>query len=164
MSNSISPSLCRILALTLACAVSTGIAAEKESTDSLTAQQILDKVATSYATCKSYRDSGVVTNDFGPHTAGDHFPRHVAVKPFRTAFVRPDQFRFEYDDPTPEKPYIVWAKGDDVRAWWHIRPGEEKLSSLEDGISGLRVFLAVQRTRFPRCSCPTGLEAASSRR
>jgi hypothetical protein len=44
MSNSISPALCRILALTLACAVSTGIAAE-ESTDGLTAQQILEKMA-----------------------------------------------------------------------------------------------------------------------
>ena len=38
MNNSISPSLCRILALTLACAVSAGIAAEKESIDSLTAR------------------------------------------------------------------------------------------------------------------------------
>ena len=136
MSNSISPSLCRILALTLACAVSTGIAAEKESTDSLTAQQILDRMATTYATCKSYRDSGVVTNDFGPHSAGDNFPRHVDVKPFRTAFVRPDQFRFEYDDATPEKPYIVWAKAGEVRTWWYIKPGVENPSSLDVGIAG----------------------------
>jgi outer membrane lipoprotein-sorting protein len=136
MNNSISPSLCRILALTLACAVSTGIAAEKESTDSLTAQQILDKVAATYATCKSYRDSGVVTNDFGPHSAGDNFPRHVDVKPFRTAFVRPDQFRFEYDNPTPEKPYIIWAKGGEVRRWWYIKPDVEKLPSLDLGIAG----------------------------
>jgi outer membrane lipoprotein-sorting protein len=136
MRNSISRSLCRILALTLACAVSAGIAAEKESTDSLTAQQILDKVAATYATCKSYRDSGVVTNDFGPHSAGDNFPRHVDVKPFRTAFIRPDHFRFEYDDGTPEKPYIVWAKGSDVRTWWHVRPGVETPSSLDLGIAG----------------------------
>ena len=136
MNNSISPSLCRILALTLACAVSTGIAAEKESTDSLTAQQILDKMATTYATCKSYRDSGVVTNDFGPHSAGDNFPRHVDVKPFRTAFVRPDQFRFEYDNPNPEKPYIIWAKGGEVRRCWYIKPAVENLPSLELGIAG----------------------------
>ena len=73
MRNSILASLCRVLALTLAGAVFAGIAAEKESTDSLTAQQILDKMATTYATCKSYRDSGVVTNDFGPHSAGRSF-------------------------------------------------------------------------------------------
>ncbi|MCX6930594.1 MAG: hypothetical protein NT154_46420 [Verrucomicrobia bacterium] len=44
-------------------------------------------MATTYPTCKSYRDSGAVTNVFSP--------QHTDVKPFRTAFVRPDQFRFE---------------------------------------------------------------------
>src|SRR5437879_6027503 len=78
----------RVLALMLACSVVTGIAAEKESTDDLTAQEILEKMAATYATCKSYRDSGVVTNFFTRD--------HIDVKPFRTAFVRPDQFRFEY--------------------------------------------------------------------
>ncbi len=136
MSNSILASFCRILALTLAGAVFTGAAADKESTDGLTAQQILQKMATTYATCKSYRDSGVVTNDFGPHAAGDHFPRHVDVKPFRTAFVRPGQFRFEYDDSDPEKPYIVWAKAGEVRTWWYIKPGVESQPSLDDGIAG----------------------------
>ena len=67
---------------------------------------------------------------------GQPIPRHVDVKPFRTAFVRPDQFRFEYDDPTPEKPYIVWSKGDDVRNWWHVKPKVEKLPSLEIGLAG----------------------------
>ncbi len=126
----------RILALTLACAVVTGIPAEKESTDGLTAQQIIDKMATTYATCKSYRDSGVVTNDFGPHRAGDRFPRHVDVKPFRTAFVRPNHFRFEYDNPTPEKSYIVWAKAGEVRKWWYVDPGVEKVSSLDQALAG----------------------------
>lgn len=128
MSNSILSVLRRILALTLTGAVTTGVAAENEPADHLTARQILDQVATTYATCKSYRDSGVVTNDFGPHSAGDHFPRHVDVKPFRTAFVRPDQFRFEYDAQIPEKPYIIWVKGSQVRTWWHIKPGVESLA------------------------------------
>jgi outer membrane lipoprotein-sorting protein len=126
----------RMLALTLAGVVFTGIAAERDFAEGLTAQQILDKMATIYATCKSYRDSGVVTNDFGPHSAGDNFPRHVAVKPFRTAFVRPDQFRFEYDDATPEKPYVVWAKGSDVCTWWYIKPGVGTPASLENAIAG----------------------------
>jgi outer membrane lipoprotein-sorting protein len=160
MRNSISPSLCRILALTLACAVSTGIAAEKESTDSLTAQQILDKVAATYATCKSYRDSGVVTNDFGPHSAGDNFPRHVDVKPFRTAFVRPDQFRFEHDDGTPEKPYIVWAKGSEVRTWWYIKPGVEKPSSLDEGIAGATGVSSGSAHTIPMLLLPDRLTGA----
>ena len=57
------------------------------------------------------------------------------MKPFRTAFVRPDQFRFEADDPDPEKPYVVWAKGDEVRTWWHVRPGVQKPPSLARGIA-----------------------------
>ena len=128
MRNSILASSCQVLALMLACVALAGIAADKESTDSLSAQQILDKMATAYATCKSYRDSGVVTNFFNP--------QHIDVKPFRTAFVRPDQFRFEYDDGTPEKPYIVWAKGSEVRTWWYIKPGVESQPSLELGIAG----------------------------
>jgi outer membrane lipoprotein-sorting protein len=128
MSNSILASFCRVFALTLTCGLFTGIAAETESTDALTAQQILDKMATTYATCKSYRDSGAVTNVFTP--------QHVDVKPFRTDFVRPDEFRFEYDDPDPEKPYIVWAKGDEVRTWWYVRPGVQTPSSLGLGIAG----------------------------
>jgi hypothetical protein len=136
MCNSLLTSLCRVLTPTLAFAVFTGIAADKESTDELTAQQILDKMATTYATCKSYRDSGVVTNDFGPHSRAENYPRHIDVKPFRTAFERPDRFRFEYDDPTPEKPYIVWAKVGEVRTWWYIKRGVEKLSSLDLGVAG----------------------------
>jgi len=128
MSNSILASSCRVLALTLMCGLFTGIAAETESTDGLTAQQILDKMAATYATCKSYRDSGTVTKFFSP--------QHIDVKPFRTAFVRPDQFRFEYDDLDPEKPYVVWAKGDEVRTWWYVRPGVQNPPSLGHGIAG----------------------------
>lgn len=116
-------------------------APEEKFADGVTAQQILDKMATTYATCKSYRDSGVVTNDFGPHNATDRYPRHIDIKPFRTAFVRPDQFRFEYDDATPDKPYIIWAKGGEVRTWWHVRqqlgqPGVESPPSLDHGVGG----------------------------
>jgi outer membrane lipoprotein-sorting protein len=128
MSNSILVSYFRILALTFACVVFTGSAAEKKHSDNLTAQQILENMATTYATCESYRDSGFVTNFFSP--------QHIDVKPFRTAFVRPDQFRFEYDDPDPEKPYIVWAKGDEVRTWWYVKPGVQNPPSLGRGIAG----------------------------
>jgi outer membrane lipoprotein-sorting protein len=137
MRNSLLPRSCRFLSLWLACAALAGVAADKESTDALTAQQILDKMAETYATCKSYRDSGVVTNDFGPRPgSAATYPRHVDVKPFRTAFVRPDRFRFEYDDTTPEKPYIIWAKAGDVRTWWHVKPGEETQTSLEMAVAG----------------------------
>ena len=135
--NLILPRVRRLFTLWLACAAVTGVAADKEATDGLTAQQLLDKMADTYATCKSYRDSGVVTNDFGPRPgSGATYPRHVDVKPFRTAFVRPDRFLFEYHNPTPEMPYIIWAKEGDVRTWWYIKPGEEKQTSLEMAVAG----------------------------
>jgi outer membrane lipoprotein-sorting protein len=160
MCNSLLPSLCRVLTPTLVFVVFTGIAADKESTDELTAQQILDKMAITYATCQSYRDSGVVTNDFGPHSAGEHFPRHIDVKPFRTAFVRPDQFRFEYDDATLERPYIVWAKGSEVRTWWYIKPGVEKSSSLDLGIAGATGVSSGSAHTIPMLLLPDRLTGA----
>ena len=137
----------------------TGIAADKESTDGLTAQQIIDKMATTYATCKSYRDSGVVTNDFGPRPgSGATYPRHVDVKPFRTAFVRPDQFRFEYDDATPEKPYIVWNKGDEVQTWWHVAPKVQKPPSLGNALAGATGVSGSSAHTIPALLLPDGIE------
>jgi len=137
MRDSIFPRACLLFTLWLACAAVTGVAADKEATDGLTAQQILDKMADTYATCKSYRDSGVVTNDFGPRPGSlATYPRHVDVEPFHTAFVRPERFRFEYQNPTPDKQYIIWSNGEDVRKWWYIKPGEEKQTSLEMAVAG----------------------------
>lgn len=103
------------------------------STDGLSADQVLAKLAAAYATCRSYRDSGVVSNAFDP--------QHVDVKPFRTAFVRPDQFRFEFEearpglDPSSKNAYIIWAKAGAVRTWWYVKPAVERSSSLADAIS-----------------------------
>jgi outer membrane lipoprotein-sorting protein len=120
-------SACGVLCLMLASVVFIGIAAENKPGDSLTAQQILDKAATTYATCKSYRDSGVVTEDIGIGSK-----RIVTPIPFRTTFIRPDQFRFECGSLGP---YIIWAKGSEVLKW-EIKPGVQKLTSLEIGIAG----------------------------
>ena len=58
----------------------------------LTAQDMLDRMATAYAGCKSYIDSGVVETVFDVPDG----KQQTEVKPFTTAFVRPDQFRFEF--------------------------------------------------------------------
>ncbi len=156
----IAPKVTSLLALTLACAMSPGIAAEQVAPADLTAQQILDKVAATYATCTSYRDSGVVTNDFGPHTAGEHFPRHVVVKPFRTAFVRPDQLRFEYDDPTPQKAYIIWAKGTEVRSWWHVKRAVETQRTLGNALAGATGVSSGSAHTIPSLLLPEQIKGA----
>ena len=91
--------------------------AQEVKTDDITAERILARLADVYRTSKSYSDSGIVKTVF--HTDGD---KRVDEKPFTTAFVRPDQFRFEYrlefqmPGSTPMR-HIVWANGKDVRRW-----------------------------------------------
>ena len=79
-----------------------------------TPEDIIDKMTKTYAACKSYQDKGSVKTVF----IRDKGER-IIERPFTTAFIRPDQFRFEYkkkvDSYIKEKPcYIVWRKGSEV--------------------------------------------------
>jgi len=103
-----------------------------------TAKQILDRMAQAYADCKSYKDSGVVKTVFI-----DASGSRTVEKPFTTALVRPDHFRFEYRETKNERNhFIIWSDGKDVKTWWGIQPGIEKPSSLDlalasaTGVSG----------------------------
>lgn len=122
------------------------------TTGTTTAEQIITQTADVYRIAKSYSDSGVATT-----VLIDKSGKSVDKKPFTTAFVRPDRFRFEYSEKfsipvefsewisIPQaKPmhYIVWSKGEDVRTKWDIKPGIEKEFSLSmalaaaTGVSG----------------------------
>lgn len=93
-------------------------------------EQILAAVAERYAACSSYRDAGHVVNRFVRPDGGTR----TSVKPFATAFVRPDRFRFEFRDRFTDAGewhrYLVWAGGGAVRTWWDIQPGVEEPASL----------------------------------
>jgi hypothetical protein len=98
------------------------------------AGEVLDRVIQTYAGCRTYQDSGVVTTVFvekrGPRTT---------KRPFRTALVRPDRFRFEFRERAlseEERRYIVWRSGDEVWKWWDIKPGAVKQPSLSMGLAG----------------------------
>jgi hypothetical protein len=103
--------------------------------DPMTAEQILDRVAGVYAGCRSYRDSGCARSRF---LGLPGLPEFETDKPFRTAFVRPDRFRFEFSDPGGTEPYryIVHAAGDVFQTWWDVRPGVERKSSLGLAVAG----------------------------
>ena len=107
----------------LATLLQTRAVAEEPKPDTLTAKEILERVANVYAKCKSYRDSGVVKTVF---IWTDR--KRTVEKPFTTAFVRPDRFRFEYKNKA--RRYIVWRKGNDVQTWWDVTPGTKKPKSL----------------------------------
>lgn len=104
------------------------------------ARRVLDRMSSVYANCKTYQDSGVVKVLF-VRDGGNH----ETERPFTTAFVRNDRFRYEFKDLVGSDHYyryLIWSDGKDVRSWWDVKPGIDKPSSLNsalndaDGVSG----------------------------
>jgi hypothetical protein len=121
----------QIAALTLALTLQGVLIADPQPKfvpDKPTAREILDRMAETYANCKSYRDKGVTKPTSEP-TPSDS----ARAARFSTAFVRPDRFRFEYVDEGSEYspptrfecrnegreyfPYILWQQRDEVKLW-----------------------------------------------
>ena len=98
----------------------------------LTPAQILETMAKTYASCRSYRDSGVVRTSYGAQ-----LDMQLSDIAFTTAFVRPDRFRFEFTEAQPGTAlrYIVWCNGEDVRRWWTIKD-DDAPGSLSMAIAG----------------------------
>ncbi|MFM8175195.1 MAG: hypothetical protein ACKN81_16750, partial [Pirellulaceae bacterium] len=136
--------ICTII-MSVACCLFTGavvmpVSAQDTNLQMLKAQDVLDLMAKVYANCKAYQDTGVVTTVFIGANGN-----HTVEKPFTTAFVRPDRFRFEYVEKETggqARRYIVWRKGKAVQTWWDVKPGVENPGSLElalgaaTGVSG----------------------------
>lgn len=105
------------------------------------ARRVLDQMSSVYANCKTYQDSGVVRVLLVRESGN-----HATERPFTTAFVRNDRFRYEFKDLVGSSDqyyrYLIWSDGKEVRSWWDVKPGGEKPSSLNsalhgaDGVSG----------------------------
>ncbi len=80
--------MCVIWSLTLALLLPL-VSASEPKQDALTAKEVLERVAKTYASCKTYRDSGLVRTLFIRATSN-----RTVEKPFSTGFVRPDRFRY----------------------------------------------------------------------
>ncbi len=100
------------------------------SAEAQTATEILAKVSSVYANCRTYSDEGLTstTEDGGRHSY------------FRTSFVRPGAFRFQIwvnsDKPGGVKPWAIWTDGDTVKI-----PG----ISTPTGLQHLRLDSALSR-------------------
>jgi hypothetical protein len=94
--------------------------------------QILDAVADAYVSCVSYRDSGHVVTRFVHQAAEKDYSSALA---FKTAFVRPNQFRFEFSSDKGRR-YLVWSQGDEVKTWWDVTPGVKEKESLSMALAG----------------------------
>lgn len=125
-----------IVRLSVAFGVALLLGLQRSAPRELDARQILERTAKVYAECKTYRDSGVVNTLFIKEGRN-----RTVRKPFTTAFVRPDRFRYEFEDRRGEEEfdrYLVWRNGQDVRTWWDVRPGVEENTTLEEALVAAR--------------------------
>ncbi len=114
----------------LLCAASTSA----QQTNGASAQQILERMLSTYAACKTYQDMGEVRAVFL-----DEKGKRTTLLPFSTAFVRPAAFRFEFRSRRGEEEwdqYIIWRQNDEVKSWWSIRPGVITDRSFSMSVSG----------------------------
>jgi hypothetical protein len=112
----------------LAVALAAGPAAAQEPS----AVRILLDMKRTYGACLSYRDRGEVS--VRGFVEGGSFGSTV---PFATAFVRGGAFRFQLIDRglgERESRLVLWAFGDQVRAWWEAAGGERAVPSLQAGL------------------------------
>jgi hypothetical protein len=124
----------RIVGLVLGLALCVAYSSQGQSvaldapTSNVAAQQIIDRSIAVYANCNSYVDEGEVKTIFYQSNGS-----RTVIKPFTTAFVRPSDFRFEYQELRNQavwSRYIIWQDAEGVKTWWSIRPGVESPASL----------------------------------
>lgn len=100
------------------------------------ADGLIDRVVEKYRNATSYRDHGTVIQ-FEENGEDEEYR-----KTFKTAFVRPDRFRFEWSEPWPMSGRVrrvVWSDGKETRTWWEIPLGrdlDEKDADLDMAIAG----------------------------
>lgn len=105
-------------------------------TKTITAQSIVEKMAAQYANASSYQDTGVVED-----VKGEGAGQSVTVIKFKTFFVRPHFFRFEWTDrsvvTSEERLNVVWNDGKQTYGYYSWDDaGIEKKEDLGLGIAG----------------------------
>ncbi|MCM3869425.1 MAG: hypothetical protein ND895_01840 [Pyrinomonadaceae bacterium] len=117
------------------------------------AQQIVDRMISAYASCNRYVDEGEVRTIF-IRTTG----RRTVINPFSTAFVRPSGFRFEfrnrYHDDEKWNRYIIWRDAESVNTWWSIKPGVKSFKNLHHALAGAAGVSSLVSTTVPTLLMP----------
>ena len=118
----------------------------------LTPETILLSMARVYRNCRSYRDKGEVRGVLRVEGG-----RAGSSRPFSTAFVRPDRFRFEFTDSglgERTSTYVVWTEGAEVRGWWDAQPGVRAMESLKEALGTASGISGGSSTRVPALLLP----------
>ena len=109
------------------------IVSAQKSGDAIDGVQIVKRMAARYASAKSYRDEGAVRSISRLKNG-----QTQEINTFRTFFVRPKKFRFEWNDvggPQNGDLNIVWTGGDEVFSYSPLL-GMEKEEDLDMAIAG----------------------------
>ncbi len=78
----------------------------------LSADEIIARMVKVYETCQSYQDDGVV--DISTNGV-------VESRPFSTAFVRPNLFRYEFTSSNYPR-FVLWWDSKNIQSWSNLMP------------------------------------------
>jgi hypothetical protein len=117
------------------------------------ARDTLMRMADVYAGVRTYVDRGVVTTTFIS-------PDQVRVSrlPFRTAFERPDRFRYEFNDETSGDRLVIWQEAPPARLFWSVR-GAVETFTLPMAIAAATGISAGSALTIPRLLMPDVIES-----
>jgi outer membrane lipoprotein-sorting protein len=100
---------------------------------SITARDVIQRMAKTYAECKSYRDTGTVTTVFKQPA------RTLSPTVFDTIFVRPSHFLFHFGEHSGDTSHdrihygALWMNGSKVQSWgWRDEPKTKTYGSIDD--------------------------------
>jgi outer membrane lipoprotein-sorting protein len=136
-----------------------GFGADVHEGATLSGPEVLVRAVKTYANVTTYRDAVVVRIVYIEGGG-----RRTEERLFKTAFVRPDRFRFEYTESNPlgrVRRYVVWQHGPDVRKWWDVEPTVETLPSLETGLAGATGVSGGSAHTVPRLLLPSSVTGRS---
>jgi hypothetical protein len=105
-----------------------------------------------YAGCRSYRDTGTVRTS--SESEGSRFGGET---PFKTAFIRPGPFRFEFTDSglgERSSKLVLWWNGAEVHSWWEAQPGERLSESLQQALDAAAGISGGASLRIPGLLLP----------
>lgn len=122
--------------------------------------EILSRMKTRYQRCRSYSDSGVIRN------LGESDIR----KKFKTYFVRPNKFRFEWTSYHPYfgkkgelQHYMIWSDGRDTFVRYHFNEYLiKKVGSLSDAVASATGISSGTVHTIYRLLLPNALKRSSS--
>ncbi|MEH6556352.1 MAG: hypothetical protein V7708_01060 [Oceanicoccus sp.] len=98
--------------------MSVTLSAENIHPDNLNLKEIIQRMENTYANSGTYSDSGVVKIIFSGSV------NIIVEKPFTTAFIRPDRFRYAFKEKKADgrdQIFIIHLKGKEVQTYWDVQ-------------------------------------------